>query len=300
MSWKNSFKNWLNDQPQEDFEFIENHDLGKSSTLRLKSQADFLKIKSEDFLRNLYQKFSYKNFQVLGKGANSILPEHSDIVFIRLNLENDPEELSRSKETYFLSASTSLAKIITHAMKFGKTNWEVLTGIPGTLGGAIAMNAGTKLGEISNLVSKVRVIRKDGTLDEINVNQSSFSYRKNHFLELGDVITYAYLQSHGEDDKTTQVMKEYMDYRQRTQPLWEKTCGSVFKNDPGYLAGKSIDLAGLKGLICGGLKVSDMHANFIINFDEGNRTDFVRLTNALKQELELTYGISFELEAKFL
>ena len=300
MSWKSNLKSWLESQSPEDFEFIENHDLGKSSTLRLKSEADFLKIKSENFLKNLYQKFSSDNFQVLGKGANSILPESSDVVFIRLNLENDPEELKTTKDIYYLSASTSLAKIVTHAMKFGKTNWEVLTGIPGTLGGAIAMNAGTKLGEISNLVSRVRIIRKDGSLEEIETDKDSFSYRKNHFLNPGDIITYAYLKSHGEDEKITQVMKEYMDYRQKTQPLWEKTCGSVFKNDPDYLAGKSIDLAGLKGLISGGLKVSDMHANFIINFNEGNRTDFVRLTNALKQELELTYGISFELEAKFL
>lgn len=301
MNWKSDFKQWLLSQNKDHFEFTENHDLSKSSTLRLKSQCDFLKIKNVSFLVKLFNKFNGKRFRVIGRGANIVLPEDNhDHIFIRLGLDSNSSELEESRDSYYLSASTSLSKVISHAMNFGKKNWEVLTGIPGTLGGAITMNAGTKLGEISEIVSQLQIVKSNGDLIDYVIKPDDFSYRKNHFLEEGDVVISVTLKSFGDDEQITQVMKEYMSYREKTQPLWEKTCGSVFKNDSSYLAGKSIDLAGLKGLSSGGLGVSDLHANFIINQNSGNRSDFVRLTNALKQELERTYGVSFELEAKFL
>lgn len=161
------------------------------------------------------------------------------------------------------------------------------------------MNAGTALGEIGDLVKDVSILQVDGEVRLEKIDQNSFKYRGNNFVKPGEVILEATLINKGQDPEIAKIIKNYLEYRKSSQPLTTKNCGCVFKNfDQNHKAGQFIDLTGLKGLMLNGLKVSDVHANFIENFDQGSSDDFLTLTNIIKDELELFSGIKFELEAK--
>lgn len=301
MNLKNELKAWLKDQNNNDFYLLENENLQKYTSLSLVARGDILKIYSENFAINLFKKFKGSNFTILGKGANSIVKKENPFkVFIKLYLDNPPDIFNQLQKDYYLSASTSLSHIVRHAIDFNIKEWGVLAGIPGTLGGAVFMNAGTSLGEIGNFIDKIRIVKSNGEVIEKMVNNQDFSYRKNLILNKGDLITYVGIKSFLPTEGTSTYIKNYLQKRKETQPLSKKTCGSVFKNSNDYLAGQSIDLLGLKGLLKGDLSISHKHGNFIENHQAGNYSDFVSLTGAMKKELELIYGIKFELEARFL
>lgn len=300
MTLNRDLKIWLNEQPSSEYSFLEKTSLEKYSTLRLSAYGDLLKIFDVAFLKKLYKFFPADRFIIIGRGANSIFPIESDKVYIKLSLSDTKNELIKFKEHYRLSASTGLSDLVSHAMEHGVLGWECLTGIPGTLGGAVFMNAGTSLGEISSIITALEILKTDGEIKKITVTEADFEYRSNLVVNSGEVILYVHLKSLGRDIEITELIRSYLDKRKQSQPLQDRTCGSVFKNDSKYLAGKSLELVGLKNLCLAGLTVSQKHANFISNQGGSNQSDFVSLTNALKQELELTYGIKFELEARFL
>jgi UDP-N-acetylmuramate dehydrogenase len=206
---------------------------------------------------------------------------------------------------YLFPASISLATLTAHANKFGLSGWEVFTGIPASLGGAVYMNAGTNLGEIGSVVSEVYIVNKFGEERREIVDQNSFNYRRNNFINEGDVIYQVRLKHFGQDEKISRKIREYLEMRTRTQPLKEWTCGCVFKNyeniDRGETcrAGLFIDIMGLKGLTYKNLQVSLKHANFMENKGDSSYEDVLSLINILKTELKLQYGISFETEVEF-
>jgi UDP-N-acetylmuramate dehydrogenase len=207
--------------------------------------------------------------------------------------------LDQVREEYELPASLGINYLTSHAVKFGLKGWEVFTGIPASLGGAIFMNAGTNLGEIGPLMKKVKIVSSDGSLREEVMNEKSFTYRHNHFLKDGDVIVGATMFHRGIDPAISIKIKEYLEYRKKTQPLATKNCGCVFKNPHKELqAGRLIDLMGLKGLQVGGLRISPKHANFIENTTSSNWDQFESLVKIIKSNMDHFYGIEFELEVK--
>jgi len=160
------------------------------------------------------------------------------------------------------------------------------------------MNAGTRQGEIGTHVNKVWVIDKSGSEKIIQITPQSFSYRHNHILKPGDIIYQVSIYHDGVVEKAGERIREYLQIRNKTQPLSEKNCGCVFQNSQNLPAGMAIDLLGLKGFKNGDLEVSKVHGNFVINKLSGSSPDFIRLIEALKSELLLQYGIKFDLEVK--
>lgn len=285
----------------EDCEFYPAQDLSKFTTMRLSSVGDFIVVKTVDALTKLLKILleEKRSYLVLGWGANQILPAKCPELVIQLKFEFDPNYFETLRSEYYLPASLGLNHLTGHASKFGLKGWEVFTGVPASLGGAIYMNAGTNLGEIGSLVTKVDVVRKNGSQETVVINETSFSYRKNHFLNPGDIIVGAYLKHFGQDPEISKKIKDYLDYRKNSQPLTTKNCGCVFKNPSKKLqAGRLIDLMGLKNLQIEGLKVSSKHANFIENSGHSNRDDFLALTEVIKSTMDSFYGIEFELEVK--
>lgn len=284
-----------------DIEYFIDSNLEKFTTMRLRVNGDIAIVSSLKAL-TLLIKFLVErkiNYHLVGWGANQVIHNTNNTLFIKLNFNFDREYLKESKDEYVLPASVSLNLLTSHAQKFGLKGWEVFTGIPASLGGAIFMNAGTALGEIGNLVKNVKILQVDGSIRSYNVGKNSFSYRKNHFVKTGEVIVEATLYHLGLDEGIKSKIKDYLDYRKTSQPLNTKNCGCVFKNfDQKRKAGQFIDSIGLKGLGLKGLKVSQKHANFIENFDEGSSEDFLKLVDVIKYELEAFAGIKFELEAK--
>lgn len=282
-------------------EFHENYDLTSFTTMRLTSRGDFVEVKNVEGLQKLLPllKRFQKNYLVLGWGANQILPAQCEDLIIHLDFEFDAKYFETAREEYLLPASIGINHLTAHAVKHGLKGWEVFTGIPASLGGAIYMNAGTNLGEIGSLVKSVTIVTPEGLIREEVIDAKSFSYRKNHFLKSGEVIVGATLKHFGIDDTIPQKIKDYLEYRKRTQPLSTKNCGCVFKNPHKELqAGRLIDVIGLKGLTIGGLKVSSKHANFIENSGTSNWDQFQAVVNVIKSNMDHFYGIEFELEVK--
>lgn len=276
-------------------------DLTSYTTLRLASRGDLLEVTSIPALQKLLPllKANQKKYVIVGWGANQILPAVCEDLIIHLNFPFDLSYLDQVRDEYELPASIGLNYLTSHAVKFGLKGWEVFTGIPASLGGAIYMNAGTNLGEIGPLMKKVKIVSSDGTLREEVINEKSFSYRHNHFLKSGDVIVGAIMFHRGTDESISTKIKEYLEYRKKTQPLATKNCGCVFKNPHKELqAGRLIDLMGLKGLQVGGLRISPKHANFIENTTSSNWDQFESLVKIIKSNMDHFYGIEFELEVK--
>jgi UDP-N-acetylmuramate dehydrogenase len=276
-------------------------DLTKFSTMRLHSKGILITIQSIEGLKEVLKKFNIEkiNYRVLGWGANILLPTESEIPYIQLDFAFDKTSLDSSHSEYLLPASVSLATLTSHANKFGLKGWEVFTGIPASLGGAIYMNAGTGLGEIGTVIKEVKIITKEGNEKLIKIDQHSFSYRKNNFTEIGDIIVEARLVHFGIDETVSKKIRDYLEMRNRTQPLKEWTCGCVFKNHETCRAGQSIDIMGMKGFTYKNLQVSPKHANFMENKGDSSYEDVMEMITILKAELKLQFGVSFETEVEF-
>ncbi len=279
-----------------DIDYKINTDLTNYSTIKIKVKADLYIVKSIESLKFLIKEFKAKKvkYTLLGLGANQILSEGS--VYIKLKLPNI-DNLNEYKEEYTLSASISLNQLSSAARKFNLDGWQVLTGIPATLGGAIAMNAGTRIGEIKDIVKSVTVLRKELSIESIVNFEGMFSYRNNNFLKKGDIVIAATLIHKGQRENVKEEILEYLNKRKVDQPWGTANCGCVFKNSNRISAGQAIDLLGLKGFCYKGLKISSVHANFIENTN-ASYEDFKELIEYINYQLETFYGQKFELEVK--
>lgn len=280
-------------------EVKENADLTAMTTMRLHSRGTLIEILDVEALSKLLPLLQQNNisYLLLGWGANQLLP--SVVPGVVLHLKMPVISQDELKAEYEFPASIGLNQLTSLALKFGLKGWEVFTGIPASLGGAIYMNAGTNLGEIGKLIRKVTIACPDGTIRTETITEKSFSYRKNHFVKNGEVIVGATITHHGADQNIGQKIKDYLEYRKNTQPLATRNCGCVFKNPrPQLPAGKLIDLLGLKDLKMGDLRVSPKHGNFMENTGKADWDQFSSLLSIIRHEMDVWYGIEFELEVK--
>jgi UDP-N-acetylmuramate dehydrogenase len=287
-----------------DAELKEGVDLTSYSTFKLKASGDLLIIRSKEALQESLTILYDRSIQyiVLGLGANQIIKHHSDCLYLKIDLQLDSSLLSECRERYLLPASVPLNQLTSHAIKYGLRGWEVFTGVPATLGGAICMNAGTFLGEISSLIKKVYIITAKGEQRELEVDLHNFKYRSNLFLETGEVIYAAEMVHLGIDPKVGSEIKEYLIRRRESQPLDRRTCGCIFKNhiteEKTCRAGHYIDIIGLKGLTVDGMRVSPVHGNFFENVDGATDREVMALIEIVRDELRLQFGVEFEKEVK--
>lgn len=288
-----------------DIDVFEKVDLTGLTTLRLVSHGNYAHVKSIDGLSYALKALikNQKKYVLLGWGSNTLMPEDaSKMIFLKLQLSEEVSlrELENLKDAYRLPASLSVTSLIKAAKNLGLSGWEVLTGIPASLGGAIVMNAGTKFGEIASITESVEVMGRNGEVRTIAIDPKvHFGYRKNLFLEEGEVVIYATLKHFGQDvSGVNQKIDEYLQYRKSTQPLASKNCGCVFKNPLPEHAGKLIEELGLKGHQEGDLKISERHANFIENKGRATYSDFIKLTEYINARLKAQKGIELELEVQ--
>jgi UDP-N-acetylmuramate dehydrogenase len=278
-------------------------DLTNRSTFRMISRGDLVEVESESALAALLSILGRNeiSYRPLGWGANQVLKPLETDVLINLKFSWDESLLATPREEYELPASVGLNLLTSHALKFGNKGWEAMTGVPASLGGAIYMNAGTSQGEMASLVKRVRLMDRAGRVRELRTSAADFSYRKNHFVQSGEIIVGATLGHAGFDPALPEKIKTYLELRKQSQPLATKNCGCVFKNFTSTKqAGRLIDLTGLKGLSVGALRVSSRHANFMENGGGASAEDFQRLVLIINQQMRLHWGVEFELEVKAL
>lgn len=280
-------------------DLLENVALEKFTTMRLGGCGTIAVCRTVESLRNLLLSLNNTHYRMLGWGANQVLLNTKDVLLVKLDFEFDKNLLKTPLELYTFPASVPLNLLSSHAQKFGLKGWEVFTGIPASLGGAICMNAGTALGEIGSVVKTVTIMNREGEIRKHEISPDCFTYRGNNFLKAREIIIEAQLIHKGIAPWVSDKIKSYLEYRKETQPLSAKTCGSVFKNkSPEVRAGSTIDKCGLKGFGQENLFVSFKHANFIEHHGGASASDFDSMLECLKIDIERYSGHKFELEVK--
>ncbi|MBD2846288.1 UDP-N-acetylmuramate dehydrogenase [Paenibacillus sp. IB182496] len=199
----------------------------------------------------------------------------------------------------YAGASFSFIKLSVMAGKHGLTGLEYAGGIPGSVGGAVYMNAGAHGSDVSRIFKSAQIVWDTGELAELDAWQMQFDYRHSVLHERRGVIAGAVFQLEpGDRKEIAAAMASYKDRRLRTQPLKQPTAGSVFRNPDGDHSARLIEAAGLKGLRIGGAEVSQQHANFIVNTGQATADDVLALMERIQSVVQDRFGIVLEPEVR--
>lgn len=237
---------------------------------------------------------------VVGKGSNLLVAD-SGFDGAVITLSGDFRKHRFDAEGMLVAgAAAQLAVLVQEAFTRGLTGLECVVGVPGTLGGAIAMNAGTRTEWIGKAVKSVTVYDPEAGLRTIAGAEIEWSYR-NASIPSGCVIVSATLElMAGMSDTLRGKMETSLARRRETQPLGKASAGSTFRNPEGQSAGALIESCGLAGLSCGGASISDVHANFIVNDGGATASDVIQLMFTARQRVREVHGIELQPEVRFL
>ncbi len=272
--------------------------IGRQTWLRLGGRARYLYRPRDDkdlALLMIRAKNEDVPLKVLGGGANVLISDDGfDGVVVRLD-DDAFRAINRRSSSLDVGAGVDLMPLARRCSGLGLSGLECMAGIPATVGGAVRMNAGGRFGEFGSVVRQVEVLRSDGNRETWSHDRIGFGYRR---TDLGDSIVLAALVELVEDDprRVKRTFDEYSEFKERSQPLADKSAGCIFKNPPGQSAGALIDQAGLKGTRCGKVQVSGRHANFIIAHEGATASDVIRLIDTIRERVRRVFGTELELE----
>lgn len=238
-------------------------------------------------------------FYVLGNASNVIVTDGgmSGIV-IKLD---DMRAINVEDTVVTCESGVTLVALAKKVSELALTGLEFACGIPGSVGGAVFMNAGAYGGEMKDVIESVDVLTIDGEFKTYTNEEMSFSYRHSIVQNTKDIVLSTTLRlSHGESTDILSKMAELTRLREEKQPLEYPSCGSVFKRPEGYFAGKLIQDAGLQGYRIGGVEVSRKHAGFMVNVDNGSATDYKQLIAYVQTVVKEQFGVTLETEVKFV
>lgn len=239
----------------------------------------------------------------LGGGANTLLSDEGvEGVVIRLPVFEEEEAWDEEGAIFTLGAGAPIARIPQLMKRHDLVGGEFLAGIPGTVGGATAMNAGTHEGEFVRVVTAVELVSAEG-VRWLDRDELRWSYRRCH-LPAGAMVTRVRIRLRRADEeglaRSRAAMEADLGYRKRTQPLHLPASGSVFTNPEGDYAGRLVEAAGLKGRARGGARISEMHANWIVNEGGATAADVRFLVELARDEVWERFGVSLFPELKLL
>jgi UDP-N-acetylmuramate dehydrogenase len=217
-----------------------------------------------------------------------------------IRIDREYRSVGGTFSVVYAEAGALLPKLLSFAMEQGLTGLEFAAGIPGTVGGAICMNAGTAAGEIGDVVDSITLISPDGTLVTRGREEIGFSYRTSNIPAGHVVLDAKVILRHGDRERIKARVMEIQDTRKQLQPWGFPSAGSVFKNPQEEAAGKLIEAAKLKGKKVGDAQVSDKHANFIVNLGKAKAKDVVALMEIVKQTVLDVHGVRLEPEIKII
>jgi len=204
-------------------------------------------------------------------------------------------EAKKGRTRLVFSAAAPTSRLVARAQKLGLVGCEFVAGIPGTLGGTVAMNAGTRTGEMKDVVRRVELATADGA-GWVGADELAFGYRTSR-LPPGAVVTRLEIELRpGDVAASAAVMRADVERRRATQPLTQPTLGSTFRNPPGAHAGQLIEAVGLKGHRLGNAAWSDVHANFIVNLGGASTRDVLGLVRLARRRVEERFGLLLEPE----
>lgn len=237
---------------------------------------------------------------ILGNGSN-VLAADKGYRGVVINIMGRMNNIAVDGNIITAEAGASLIKVSQVARDNGLTGMEFASGIPGSLGGAVYMNAGAYGGEMKQIIQSVSVIDETGKLSELSCEEMDFSYRHSLAEEKGLIVTGAVIELKKGDVSDIQAeMDSLLAKRREKQPLAYPSAGSTFKRPEGYFAGKLIMDAGLRGYKVGGAQVSEKHCGFVINTGEATAQDVVTLMDDVVEKVKREFGVTLEPEVKML
>ena len=198
-------------------------------------------------------------------------------------------------------SGVSLAQASKKAAELGLSGMEFAVGIPGSIGGAVYMNAGAYDGEMSKVVKSVRVMDAAGEVSELSAGELDFGYRHSALQGSSKIVTSVTVElAAGDKQAIAEKMADFSNRRITKQPLELPSAGSMFKRPPGYFAGTLIDQTGLKGYTVGGAQVSTKHAGFVVNIGGATAADVLQLISDVQAKVFAAHGVHLETEVLVL
>ena len=272
--------------------------LAKRTWYGLGGPADyFIRPKTTEQLKEVVERCNENEIRiyVMGFGSNLLIGDDGlRGAVIKLEAEQFAQ-IKYDAQDVTAWAGAELSKLVLNCVKKGLSGIEALTGIPGSVGGAVKMNAGGNFGDIGAAVESVTLMDSSGNIFEKSKPELEFDYRKTNIT--AKFVLNARLKLNSADpEQIMRTVKEIWIYKKNSQPLNTKNSGCIFKNPPDASAGALIDRAGLKGLQIGGAIVSEKHANFIIADKGCSSRDVTRLIEAIKQRVKEQFNIELGLE----
>lgn len=274
--------------------------LSLHTTFKIGGPADVLVMpKDPDALARLIHQAHPLDAPIFVMGGSNLLVRDGGIRGIVVKLSRfqritDPDETGIEAE-----GGVSLSRLSRHALARGLSGLEFALGIPGTVGGAVVMNAGTREGEMSDVLTGIRMVESDGAIRSLSREEMSFGYRWSRFPRGVIVGARMKLRKAGKVE-IRQRMENFTDRRKATQPLTLPNAGSVFKNPNGTFAARLVEAVGLKGRRIGDAQISERHANFIVNRGRATAKEVLELIRLIGKRVEQEKGITLELELRIV
>lgn len=238
-------------------------------------------------------------YMTFGRCSNVLFPDSGLLTpIIKTDKMNS---MVFSDGLFCFGAGVMLAKASKYTVDKGYAGMEFAYGIPGSVGGAVYMNAGAYGGEMSQCIEKTEYVDDRGNICVLEQKLHEFGYRHSYFSDKNYIITKTYVSlEKGDRSNSAALIDEFQSARKSKQPLDMPSAGSVFKRPQGYFAGKLIEDSGLKGAFVGGAMVSTKHSGFIVNYDNASERDVRELISVIQNKVMEKYGVLLECELKFI
>lgn len=273
--------------------------MAKHTTFKIGGPADlFYEARTEEELVRVVRAVREMgvSYFILGNGSNLLVGDRGIRgMVIKIQNAKVKKQNDNSKFKILADAGALLAEVVNFATKNSLGGLEFLTGIPGSVGGAVRGNAGAWQKTISGQVTKVKILSPDGKIKFLNQKDCQFSYRQSRFKKTEELILEIELEVEKKDKGEIEKLIEEYTYKRSHQPK-EASAGSIFINPKPYVAGEMIDRCGLKGKKIGRAQISPKHANFIVNLGGAKATDVVALINLAREKVKEKFGIELKEE----
>lgn len=280
-----------------------NEPMSKHTSFKIGGPAEiFVKINNVEELKLIIKisKQAEVPITVVGNGSN-LLVSDDGIRGIVLKIEFDKIEIEEESGKLKVGSGVKLAFLAQKCLKEKLEGFEFASGIPGTIGGAIRMNAGAHGSEMKDIVKKITCMTRDGKIQVISNEEAKFEYRNSIFSQNDYIILEAEIQLRkGNPEEIRSKMDEYATYRKEKQPIEYPSAGSTFKRGNDFITAKLIDECGLKGYQIGGAQVSEKHAGFIINKGNATAEDVKQLMKYVEEQVYNKFGKKIEPEIEII
>lgn len=277
--------------------------MSKHTTFRIGGPADFyLCPHSTKEVQQTVQICKEENLQyfILGNGSNLLVSDKGYRGAI-IQLWKNFSDISVKDCCITAKAGALLSKVAAEALEEGLTGMEFASGIPGTIGGAVFMNAGAYGGEMKDIIKEVKVLDDQGEIRVLSNEEMKLGYRTSIVKEKGYTVLSAVLQlKKGDASVIRETMEDLKNRRTSKQPLDMPSAGSTFKRPEGYFAGKLIMDSGLRGFSMGGAQVSEKHCGFVVNKGGATAEDVTALIREVQRRVKEKFGVELETEVRFL